>query len=82
MRRTKTRVQPSKPGRVNCLKCGKQFKSPDRISVRICNKCKGNSERFGLIGEKASSVGGLDRNEVSRMTDMAPEADKPPEADV
>ncbi len=35
------RPHMSVPGEVRCLgRCGKLFKSPDRVRIRICNKCK------------------------------------------
>lgn len=33
-------VEPSQPGRVRCLSCDKDFKSPDRLRVRRCPRCK------------------------------------------
>jgi Zn finger protein HypA/HybF involved in hydrogenase expression len=33
-------VEPSVPGRVRCLSCDKDFKSPDKLRIRRCNKCK------------------------------------------
>lgn len=33
-------VEPSQPGRVRCLSCDKDFKSPDRLRIRRCPRCK------------------------------------------
>jgi hypothetical protein len=33
------RAVASTPGRVVCLRCQKKFVSPDRVRVRICNRC-------------------------------------------
>lgn len=33
-------VQPSVPGKVRCLSCDKEFKSPDKLRIRRCQKCK------------------------------------------
>jgi Zn finger protein HypA/HybF involved in hydrogenase expression len=33
-------VEPSQPGLVRCLSCDKDFKSPDRLRIRRCRKCK------------------------------------------
>lgn len=56
------RVSASVPGVVNCLKCPKSFKSPDRLRIRICPRCKAKLEkdRCGLLAEQVSSVHGLD----------------------
>jgi hypothetical protein len=54
------RVAPSVPGKVVCLgKCGKPFKSPDRVRIRICNACKRDQERVGRIGEQFSGISGV-----------------------
>ncbi len=61
IRHTRKRVPPSKPGVVLCIgPCGKRFKSPDRMRVRVCNRCKRNRERLGLCGEQVSDAGGID----------------------
>lgn len=54
------RVKPSEPGIVQCLKCPRTFKSPDRLRVRICPRCKRDKERLGLIAESESHVHGID----------------------
>ncbi len=54
------RVQPSKPGTCRCLKCRNPFKSPDKLRIRICPKCKRDKERLGLIGEKSCNANGMD----------------------
>lgn len=55
----KSRVEPSKPGRVRCLRCQKAFSSPDRACIRICPKCKKDPERLGRIAENASEAHGI-----------------------
>ena len=47
----RSRIKPSEPGEVTCLKCGKRFKSLDRIAIRICSKCKRDAERCGKLGD-------------------------------
>lgn len=55
------RLRPSAGGIVRCLKCGKNWKSPDRKSRRICGDCTSGQERTGIAGEIAS---GVDRDVV------------------
>lgn len=54
------RVTPSCPGRVVCLCCQREFGSPDRTRVRICDKCKKTRERCGVAGERDYRVHGID----------------------
>lgn len=70
------RVPPSQPGVVTCLKCRRSFKSDDRIRIRICDKCKRDKERVGLIAERVSSVHGLDVYDVDGY-DCKPPREKP-----
>ena len=41
---SKDKPQPDKDlrGKVKCLKCQKDFKSPDKTKIRFCPKCRGN----------------------------------------
>lgn len=37
-------VEPSKPGLRRCLKCDKEFMSPDYIKIRRCPDCHRNED--------------------------------------
>ncbi len=49
-------VEPSVPGRVTCLSCGKSFRSPDRLRIRRCARCK--KEDAKLSARDLGSAGG------------------------
>jgi hypothetical protein len=58
----KPKSKPKKKPRINplaawlnCLRCSKRFRSPDRCRVRICDHCKRNAERTGKLGDRVSS---------------------------
>ena len=38
-------IDPSYPGTVKCLDCGKPFESPDRIRIRRCSGCKDKAKK-------------------------------------
>ena len=39
--------------RVSCLKCGREFKSPDKCRIRICTRCTRLNEFVGYRQEYA-----------------------------
>lgn len=59
----------SVPGFVICLGCNNKFHSPDKLHIRICNRCKSGRERVGLVGESAVIVHGIEIVERDVFTD-------------
>ncbi len=49
-------VQPSVPGKVQCMSCRKQFRSPDKLRIRRCQKCK--KKDADLSARELGSAGG------------------------
>lgn len=39
-------VEPSRPGKRKCMKCGKEFLSPDAERIRRCPKCKKGEDDY------------------------------------
>ncbi len=50
------KIRKPRKGKVNCLKCGREFISPDVTKIRKCRNCKVNEDLFGS--------GGLDETRV------------------
>lgn len=39
------------PGLLKCLKCDREFKSPDRVNLRLCDSCREYNQHHGDAGD-------------------------------
>lgn len=38
--------RPSEPGKRDCIQCGRSFRSPDRLRIRRCPRCKKRTDDY------------------------------------
>lgn len=50
-------VEPSVPGRVRCMTCGTTFRSPDRLRIRRCQRCKKKDGELSARERGATDAG-------------------------
>lgn len=49
-------IEPSYSGDVRCINCRKIFKSPDKMRIRRCNKCKERERKDPLTNRTKTYV--------------------------
>lgn len=61
-------IDPSVPGKVRCMKCQKQFLSPDRLRIRRCKSCKGKDTGYHLVEVRLRELEGRQKHGINNST--------------